>query len=249
MGNKDIQKIRRIEARENNIRSFLRKVPRNLRGFNIVENLEQGSDFTYLSPDDKTVLAEYLEKPSPFLILSGGSGLGKSATAIGLAFELMRRGYAMTAKYVSTSILLNEFSFGDESEDRMRPLKKAIHPDILILDDVSIGSTLSTETKSGTMQALIAKRWEEGKYTIITTDLKVEIDKDENKERNEEDDNRFTIQQWFGEASWNKMSGKRKEDAPNMMHAHFSSDASTPLFKNNKKNSRKKKGLSKLSVI
>ena len=46
MGNKDIQKIRRIEARENNIRSFLRKVPRNLRGFNIVENLEQGSDFT-----------------------------------------------------------------------------------------------------------------------------------------------------------------------------------------------------------
>lgn len=256
MGNKDIQKIRRIEAREKNIRSFLRKVPHNLRGFNIVENLEQGSDFTYLSPDDKTVLVEYLDKPSPFLILSGGSGLGKSATAIGLAFELMRRGYAMTAKYVSTSILLNEFSFGDGTEDRMRPLKKAMHPDILILDDVSIGSTLSTETKSGTMQALIAKRWEEGKYTIITTDLKVEAENNKEKtndkqegeyEYNEED--RFTIQQWFGEASWNKMSGKRKEDSPNMMHAHFSNDASVPLFRNNKKSSRKKKGLSKLSVI
>lgn len=242
MDTKELQKSRRREARKKAIIDFLEKVPHNLRRFSVVENLEHGSDFRFLSPEDKDKLTEYLEHPTPFLILSGGSGLGKSATAIGIAFELMRRDYAVTAKYISAAILLNEFSFGDGSEDRLRPFKRTVQPDILIIDDISLGSSLSTETRSSSMQALIAKRWEDKKYTIITTDLKIEEDL-------EDDGKDDTLRNWFGESSWNRIVGRNASNTKNMTYAVFSDD------ENDKKRSirkgspeQKKRGLSKFST-
>lgn len=195
------------------IEEFSKSIPANLKGYDVMKLTEMDSDYDKLSPVGKTKIREYLDNPTLFMLLQGGSGLGKTSIAAGVCFEMLRRGWGYTAEYREVSTLLNEFSFGNKGLRGPEIIEKAVLPDILLLDDVGAGTTISTPTRITNMQSLINKRWEQDKFTIMTTNLAVS--------RTGGNPNEASIQDWFGESAWDRIAGSSVSGDSNLTRITF----------------------------
>lgn len=212
--NSQLQIQRKRENRIREMKKFSNSIPQNLRGYKVMELLDGNSDYDKLSKAGKSSLRKYLENPTLFLLLGGGSGLGKTVVASGICFELLRRGWGVTAKYAEVSSLLNKFSFGDGDKSPNEVLQDMVKPDVLLLDDIGAGTAAATSTRKNSMHSLISQRWDQDKLTVMTTNLAI------SKSVGSRNDSE-SIQEWFGDAAWDRIAGRASSGDTNLTRVNF----------------------------
>lgn len=110
------------------------------------------------------------------LLLSGGTGLGKTFLSGCIAREVSGRGYSVvydTAISLFSAFEAKKFSrdLGQERQAR-DDTRRYLHCDLLILDD--LGSELTTPLAQSTLYEVVNSRLQGGKHTIISTNLSME---------------------------------------------------------------------------
>lgn len=179
------------EYRQLELQRWEDSIPTSLRGYDYDKLIETNwnGKLTVIS---RNKVVKYVKNPTPFLLLHGGSGLGKTVMGVEIIKKLLKEKRVRSALYIDTPTLLHEMSYSD---DRQNVLRRAIHPDILLLDDVGAGSTELTATRKSAMWSIINNRWSENKLTIITTNLSIASK------------NGVTgLQDWFGTSAWDRIS-------------------------------------------
>ena len=110
------------------------------------------------------------------LLLSGGTGLGKTFLSGCIAREVSGRGYSVvydTAISLFSTFEAKKFSrdLGQERQAR-DDTRRYLNCDLLILDD--LGSDLTTPLAQSTLYEVVNSRLQGGKHTIISTNLSME---------------------------------------------------------------------------
>lgn len=110
------------------------------------------------------------------LLLSGGTGLGKTFLSGCIAREVSGRGYSVvydTAISLFSTFEAKKFSrdLGQERQAR-DDTRRYLNCDLLILDD--LGSELTTPLAQSTLYEVVNSRLQRGKHTIISTNLSME---------------------------------------------------------------------------
>lgn len=113
--------------------------------------------------------AKDFNKHSPGLLLTGGTGLGKTHLSLSIAREVINSGFGVI--YGSTQNIVSKmenekfrnYQSGEESE------RHYIDCDLLIIDD--LGTEYSTQFSSAAIYNIINSRIMMGKPTIISTNL------------------------------------------------------------------------------
>ena len=110
------------------------------------------------------------------LLLSGGTGLGKTFLSGCIAREVSGRGYSVvydTAISLFSTFEAKKFSrdLGQERQAR-DDTRRYLTCDLLILDD--LGSELTTPLAQSTLYEVVNSRLQGGKHTIISTNLSME---------------------------------------------------------------------------
>ena len=110
------------------------------------------------------------------LLLSGGTGLGKTFLSGCIAREVSGRGYSVvydTAISLFSTFEAKKFSrdLGQERQAR-DDTRRYLNCDLLILDD--LGSELTTPLAQSTQYEVVNSRLQGGKHTIISTNLSME---------------------------------------------------------------------------
>ena len=110
------------------------------------------------------------------LLLSGGTGLGKTFLSGCIAREVSGRGYSVvydTAISLFSAFEAKKFSrdLGQERQAR-DDTRRYLNCDLLILDD--LGSELTTPLAQSTLYEVVNSRLQGGKHTIISTNLSME---------------------------------------------------------------------------
>ena len=110
------------------------------------------------------------------LLLSGGTGLGKTFLSGCIAREVSGRGYSVvydTAISLFSTFEAKKFSrdLGQERQAR-DDTRRYLNCDLLILDD--LGSELTTHLAQSTLYEVVNSRLQGGKHTIISTNLSME---------------------------------------------------------------------------
>ena len=110
------------------------------------------------------------------LLLSGGTGLGKTFLSGCIAREASGRGYSVvydTAISLFSTFEAKKFSrdLGQERQAR-DDTRRYLNCDLLILDD--LGSELTTPLAQSTLYEVVNSRLQGGKHTIISTNLSME---------------------------------------------------------------------------
>lgn len=110
------------------------------------------------------------------LLLSGGTGLGKTFLSGCIAREVSGRGYSVvydTAISLFSTFESKKFSrdLGQERQAR-DDTRRYLNCDLLILDD--LGSELTTPLAQSTLYEVVNSRLQGGKHTIISTNLSME---------------------------------------------------------------------------
>ena len=110
------------------------------------------------------------------LLLSGGTGLGKTFLSGCIAREVSGRGYSVvydTAISLFSTFEAKKFSrdLGQERQAR-DDTRRYLNCDLLILDD--LGSELTTPLAQSTLYEVVNTRLQSGLHTIISTNLSIE---------------------------------------------------------------------------
>jgi len=110
------------------------------------------------------------------LLLSGGTGLGKTFLSGCIAREVSGRGYSVvydTAISLFSTFEAKKFSrdLGQERQAR-DDTRRYLNCDLLILDD--LGSELTTPLAQSSLYEVVNSRLQGGKHTIISTNLSME---------------------------------------------------------------------------
>ena len=110
------------------------------------------------------------------LLLSGGTGLGKTFLSGCIAREVSRRGYSVvydTAISLFAAFETKKFSRDSQEERQARvDTRRYLTCDLLILDD--LGSELTTPLAQSTLYEVVNTRLQSGGHTIISTNLSLE---------------------------------------------------------------------------
>jgi len=149
------------------------KVEKEIKGF---KSVPRNFDIAAPTPEHKklyTKLAEYCKKfPSvalPNIMLSGGTGTGKTFTAHVMANILVDRG--VRVEYTTAFNMVNAFqkyiqSFGREDTQ----IEAYLECDLLIIDDLGAEPTIKNITQEH-IYNIINERLVNGRAFIITTNL------------------------------------------------------------------------------
>ena len=119
---------------------------------------------------------QFPDYPLKNLLLSGGTGLGKTFLSGCIAREVSGRGYSVvydTAISLFSTFEAKKFSrdLGQERQAR-DDTRRYLNCDLLILDD--LGSELTTPLAQSTLYEVVNSRLQGGKHTIISTNLSME---------------------------------------------------------------------------
>lgn len=191
---------------------WLETMPVAFKGHNMEDLLESRWSGAIASSDIAT-LRRWMSEPTPFIILHGPSGLGKTLMGMLICEKMLRSGKVNSAFYIPTTKLLDGLS--DYSDrDQGGVLGRVKKPDLLFLDDIGSGGMDMTATRRTGLWELIDHRWSTGKPTIITTNLAV-------NEKSEDDfgDAAYTIEDYVGVSAWDRMSD-RQVDIPFIGETH-----------------------------
>lgn len=119
---------------------------------------------------------QFPDYPLKNLLLSGGTGLGKTFLSGCIAREVSRRGCSVvydTAINLFSAFETRKFSRDMEEERQARgDTRRYIGCDLLILDD--LGSELTTPLVQSALYEVINSRLQTGRRTIISTNLSME---------------------------------------------------------------------------
>ena len=89
---------KRIEQnREFQKNKFYQSIPHKLRDYELETLLELDSSYNNLTAQGKRVLQRYLDEPTPFLLLHGASGLGKTVIGASISLEMLKRSHGHSA--------------------------------------------------------------------------------------------------------------------------------------------------------
>ena len=113
--------------------------------------------------------AEHFSAASGNLLFQGGTGLGKTFLSACAAREVAAKGFSVcydTAAAVVGSFEKQKFSQDEEADKRV---KRMLSCDLMILDD--LGTEMPTPMAESALYTLINSRLNEGKNTIISTNL------------------------------------------------------------------------------
>ena len=118
----------------------------------------------------------FSDYPLHNLLLSGGTGLGKTFLSGCIAREVSGHGYSVvydTAISLFSTFEAKKFSrdLGQERQAR-DDTRRYLNCDLLILDD--LGSELTTPLAQSTLYEVVNSRLQGGKHTIISTNLSME---------------------------------------------------------------------------
>jgi len=191
MTTNDIIKARIREYHNQELQKWEDSIPLSLRGYDYDELMKTNWNGK-ISTISRNKVVNYMKDPTPFLLLHGGSGLGKTVMGVEIIKKLIADKRIFSAIYMDTPTLLHEMSYSDEKQSL---LKKTTHPDLLLLDDVGAGSTEMTATRKSGVWSIINKRWTDNKNTIITTNLPITSQ-----------NNVIGLQDWFGVSAWDRIS-------------------------------------------
>lgn len=135
----------------------------------------QGVRLSQLDPKTEprvTAVAWLTEQPTPFLLLSGSRGTGKSHAAFALARTLVLRRQLRT--YINTAPdLLGEIKRMMNPEEEGSPegvIQRAITADLMVLDD--LGAERETDYAAECLYRIVDGRYRRKGLTIITTNLR-----------------------------------------------------------------------------
>ena len=110
------------------------------------------------------------------LLLSGGTGLGKTFLSGCIAREVSRRGHSVvydTAISLFSAFEAKKFARDAGLERQARDdTRRYLHCDLLILDD--LGSELTTPLAQSTLYEVVNSRLQGAKHTIISTNLSMD---------------------------------------------------------------------------
>jgi len=185
-------------------RQWLASVPDQYQGHSMKEvfggTLQRGDkEVTFeegwngsLNESNVDKLRDYIDEPSKFLILRGDSGVGKSTLAATIGRKLIYS-LSISALFVNSVSLLNEFSFRKEHDD---PIDYFSSFGVLVIDDLGAVNESLTPHQQKSLWGLVESRWNKsGKYTIITTNMAIQ-----NNEKG------VGLSSWIGESGWDRIS-------------------------------------------
>lgn len=119
---------------------------------------------------------QFPDYPLKNLLLSGGTGLGKTFLSGCVAREVSRRGYSVvydTAINLFAAFESRRFSRDTEEERQARgDTRRYLGCDLLILDD--LGSEFVTPLAQSTLYEVVNGRLQAGRRTIVSTNLSME---------------------------------------------------------------------------
>ncbi len=119
---------------------------------------------------------QFPDYPLKNLLLSGGTGLGKTFLSGCIAREVSRRGYSVvydTAISLFAAFETRRFT-RDAGEERQArdDTRRYLGCDLLILDD--LGSELTTPLAQTTLYEVVNTRLQAGRHTVISTNLSMD---------------------------------------------------------------------------
>ena len=119
---------------------------------------------------------QFPDYPLKNLLLSGGTGLGKTFLSGCIAREVSRRGYSVvydTAISLFAAFETRRFT-RDAGEERQArdDTRRYLGCDLLILDD--LGSELTTPLAQTTLYEVVNTRLQTGRHTVISTNLSMD---------------------------------------------------------------------------
>ncbi len=103
-------------------------------------------------------------KEAANVILVGPNGVGKTMIAKNLAHQAVIRGH--TARFVTASELLSDLASQEHATGLQRRLKRYLHPDLLVIDEVGY---LSASSRHGDLLFEVVTRRYQEKSVILTT--------------------------------------------------------------------------------
>lgn len=202
MSLESIRRARRAEFIKNQRELWKKTVPRNVYGYDLDVLLSDSGQYSNLVKVKKNELrkfAAFNEKTPTFLILHGGVGLGKTALACSVVDKMFDNGVISTARYMVCARALLRMSYG-ENNGMGTPenvIEEMIEPDVLVIDDLGVGSDSLTPARKSGLWNVIDHRWGNHKPTIITS----------NMPESSQTMNTPGMKQWLGDSSWDRISG------------------------------------------
>ena len=119
---------------------------------------------------------QFPDYPLKYLLLSGGTGLGKTFLSGCIAREVSRRGYSVvyeTAIDLFSAFETRRFTRDAEQERQAREdTRRYLRCDLLILDD--LGSEMTGPMAQQALYEVVNSRIQAGRHTIISTNLSLD---------------------------------------------------------------------------
>ena len=113
--------------------------------------------------------AEHFSPASGNLLFQGGTGLGKTFLSACVARVVAQKGFSVCYDSASAVIAAFEAQKFDRSEEADARVRRMVACDLMILDD--LGTEMPTPFADSALYTLINTRLNEGKNTIISTNL------------------------------------------------------------------------------
>ncbi|MBQ7473983.1 MAG: ATP-binding protein [Oscillospiraceae bacterium] len=113
--------------------------------------------------------AEHFSPASGNLLFQGGTGLGKTFLSACVARVVAAKGYSVCYDSASAVIAAFEAQKFDRSEEADARVRRMLACDLMILDD--LGTEMATPFADSALYTLINTRLNEGKNTVISTNL------------------------------------------------------------------------------
>jgi DNA replication protein DnaC len=101
------------------------------------------------------------------MIFVGKPGTGKTHLAVGIALEVMDRGYSALYSSVLRALRSVKDGFSTTGESETAVVKRLAVPDLLILDEAGI--SYETDTEAMILYEIVNQRYEEKKPTLFTS--------------------------------------------------------------------------------
>ena len=113
--------------------------------------------------------ADHFSPASGNLLFQGGTGLGKTFLSACVARVVAQKGFSVCYDSASAVIAAFEAQKFDRSEEADARVRRMLACDLMILDD--LGTEMATPFADSALYTLINTRLNEGKNTIISTNL------------------------------------------------------------------------------
>jgi len=127
------------------------------------------------NPGALEIVQAFLASPDKSLYLHGAVGVGKTWVACTIANELLQQGKGVRFQTMSALLLELRHTFASEHESELSVLFPLFDVGFLVLDDLGDialeQDRRASQFGSSRLLQLIERRWQEGKATIMTSNL------------------------------------------------------------------------------